>query len=138
MTVTQTTHEEELVGFIETLPAPSQVNVRSMVHAWQSGGGSIAVGKLTVRLLAGDPSFTAGTIHAPRGETTDADLEISRVLLEQHGVDWVHWSDEFADLAHHGFNQAARFPTIQFDAAVSPGEVARLVTGLRDLAAMVN
>ncbi len=136
MTTIQADSEEALEEFSASLGAAG-VNVRSIAHAWQSGGGRLAVGKLTIRLLGGDPAFTAGTIHAPRGDG-HPDLELSRVLLEQHGVDWTHWSDEFADLGHHGFDQSARFPRIAFDDAVSPGEIARLVTGVRDLAVMVN
>lgn len=131
--------EDELAGFVDALPGGSGVNVRSVVHAWMSGGGSAQVGKITIRLLSGgDAPFTAGTIHAPRGESAHPALELSRVLLEQHGVDWLHWSDEFADLAHHGFDAAAKFPTVAFDERLTASEVARLVSGVRDLAKMVD
>ncbi len=130
------TVEEELAGFVDGLPGG--VNVRSLAHAWMSGGGDATVGKLTIRLLGkGDAPFTAGTIHAPRGDSEHASLELSRVLLEQHGVDWLHWSDEFADLAHHGFDPSARFPRVVLDDRITPAEMARLVVGLRDLAAQV-
>lgn len=133
-----TTIEDDLATFVDALPGDSGVNVRSVVHAWMSGGGGAHVGKITIRLLsAGDTPFTAGTIHSPRGEEPYPSLELSRVLLEQHGVDWLHWSDEFADLRHHGFDAAAKFPAVAFDDQLTSGEMARLVSGIRDLAKMV-
>jgi len=131
--------EDRLTAFVDALPEDTGINARSVVHAWMSGGGDAQVGRLTIRLLSGrDPPFTAGTIHAPRGDAVHPRLELSRVLLEQHGVDWLHWSDEFADLKHHGFDAGAKFPTVTFDERLTAAEVARLVTGVRDLAKMVE
>jgi hypothetical protein len=130
--------EDDLTTFLEKLPADSGINVRSVIHAWISGGGHAQVGKLTVRLLGGgDKPFTAGTVHAPRVGHENADLELSRILLEQHGVDWVHWSDEFADLGHHNFDASVRLPTLTFDERLTATEAVRLINGVRDLAQMV-
>lgn len=130
--------ETELDTFIGACPEAARLNVRSAAHAWTSGGGTATIGKLTIRLTAGTPSFTAATIHGPRGDALAPRLEFSRSRLEQQGVDWVHWSDDFTDLVRHGFDAMAKFPTLQFDDDVTPGEMARLVVGIRDLAAAVS
>lgn len=132
--------EAALQGFLADVAGPEGVAIRTLAHAWQGGGGGIQVGTVAVRLTAGKPDgpFTAATLHAPRGGQ-GARLELCRVLLERHGVRpdaWVHWSDEFADLAHHGFDAAAKYPTLPL-APLSATELARLVTGLRDLARLV-
>lgn len=127
--------EAALTTFLETVPSPDALPLRTLAHAWTGGGGALAVGKVAVRLL-GD-GFTAGTLHARDGP---ARLELCRVLLEKHGVDadqWTHWSDEFADLAHHGFDHRAKYPSLPI-AHLSPAELARLVSGLRDLASMTS
>lgn len=139
---TMTSGEDALAAFLADLPDDDALQARTLAHAWTSGGGDLAIGKVAVRLTAspdGTP-FTAGTIHAPRGETP-ARLELSRVLLEKHSVDadgFTHWSDEFADLAHHGFDPSQKFPALHLGEHVSPTELARLVTGLRDLAKMAQ
>lgn len=129
--------EQALNQWLRRLDDRSAVTVRTLVHAWASGGGGARVGAVAVRLL-GRTDGTAAVVRAPRGEGPAA-LEFARVLMESHGVShasWVHWSDEFADLAHHGFDPAAKFPTLKLDADVTDAELARLAVGLRDLAAM--
>jgi hypothetical protein len=129
--------EAALAAWLERLPGRTGVTVRTLVHAWASGGGSVQVGAVAIRLLARDAT-TAAVVRAPRGDAAPV-LEFARVLLESHGVPheaWVHWSDGFAALAHHGLDPAAKFPKLGLDADVSDAEVARLAAGLRDLAVM--
>jgi hypothetical protein len=133
--------EDQLAGFLTSLPEAEAITARTLAHAWASGGGRLQVGRLSVRLTSGDPGFTAGTLYAPHGAHVAPRLELCRVVLESRGVPhdaWVHWSDEFADLAHHGFDPAERFPALVLRSDVSPPEVARLAMGLRDLARMVE
>lgn len=136
--------EEALAAFLDALPDDTAVTARTLAHAWAGGDGALQVGKVAVRMTQtghdGRP-FTAATLHAPRGEESYPRLELCRAILESHGVphdDWVHWSDEFADLAHHGFDPAAKFPSLLLVPEVTPAEVARLATGLRDLARMAG
>jgi hypothetical protein len=133
--------EDQLAEFLTGLPEAEAITARTLAHAWASGDGRLQVGRLSVRLIAGDPPFTAGTLYAPHGDHATPRLELCRVVLESRGVphdDWVHWSDEFADLAHHGFDPATRFPSLVLRSDVSAPEVARLAMGLRDLARMVE
>lgn len=134
--------EKALAEFLAALPEASALTVRTLAHAWAGGGGELQVGHLAIRLLGGRAAaFTAGTVHAPRGGQTAPVLELCRVLLESHGVPhdaWVHWSDGLAELQHHGFDPAARFPTLPLSPKVTAAEVARLATGLRDLAQMAE
>lgn len=134
--------EEALNGFLEDLPQDLALHVRSLAHAWASGDGRLQVGRLAIRLLAGtEPTYTCCVIHAPRGDQPMPSLEFARVLMEKHGIDhdrWVHWSDEFADLAHRGLDPTAKFPTVRLGRDIQPGEIARLATGLRDLAKMAG
>ncbi len=139
MMTTALQHDGAMPGFLAAFPEPLDVTARTLANAWSGGGGRLAVGSIATRLIAGDPSFTAGTIVAPKGDAP-GHLEFSRVILERHGVGsdaWVHWSDEFADLAHHGFDQGAKYPRIPITNELSPAELVRLVQGLRDLATMV-
>lgn len=121
--------------------------MRSLAHAWQAAGGSLQVGRVSVRLSAtgrDGRSFTAGTLHgsrldraAPRPEDLRLGpaLELSRVLLHNHGLgetDWQAWCDELADLQLHGFDVASKYPTIPLDRLPGPA-VARLAQALRDL-----
>lgn len=115
---------------------PDATTIRTLAHAWESGGGRLAVGTVAIRLQFGpeDAPHTAATLHA-----TGNRLEMARIILEHHGLDaagWIHWSDAFADLAHHGFDATAKFPTLSLE-SITATELARLVTGLRDLAKMV-
>lgn len=131
-----------LAAFLEAMPEAAAVQARSLAHAWLGGGAELAVGQHAVRLTAGqDPErFTAATLHGPRGDAP-ARLELCRVILEKHGVDgdaFMHWSDEFADLAHHGFDPAQKYPEVPLGPGLTDAELARLVTGLRDLAQMVR
>lgn len=133
--------EEALLAFLDTLPEAHQVTVRTLAHAWQGGGGVFQVGQWSIRLLvpehAGQAGFTAGNLHRPRGEDDIPRLELCRIILENHGVDadqWLHWTDEFAELQHHGFDHEDRFPTVPISADLTDTEAARLALGLRDLA----
>lgn len=142
-TTPSATTEEALATFLDGLPEASALTTRTLAHAWVHGGGDLHVGRVAVRMTTGSAEhpFTAATLHAPRGPETFPRLELCRAILESHGVshdDWVHWSDEFADLAHHGFDPGAKFPALTLHPDVSPAEVARLATGLRDLARMAG
>ena len=128
--------EAELATFLEPL-GDGALPARSLVHAWQSGGGDVQIGSVATRLVGHHDggTFTAATLHA-----RDASLELCRVILERHGIAaaaWTHWSDEFADLAHHGFDARAKYPSIPL-APLTEAELARLVTGLRDLARLAD
>jgi hypothetical protein len=133
--------ETALQAFLEPQPEHDGLGLRTLAHAWTSGGGQLQVGSLTVRLLAnaGTENYTAGTLHPARGEKP-ARLELCRVLLEKHGVGedrWTYWCDEFADLKAHGFQPTAKFPAADI-AQLTPTELVRLVMGLRDLARMAQ
>lgn len=139
--------EAALQGFLAALPASHAVPVRTLAHAWQASGGTLQVGRVTVRLVSpgrdGRP-FTAATLHAALGERpaprsadlrTGPGLELARVLLFNHGVsdaDWRAWCDELADLAPHGLDAAAKYPTIALD-RLAEAQTARLAQALRDL-----
>lgn len=142
------TDESALQAFLAHLPPSNAVAVRSVAHAWQASGGSLQVGRMTVRLCTqgrNGRAFTAATLHpvppSDRNERRAADtghgpqLEIARVLLTNHGVtdgDWTAWSDDLADLQLHGFDAQSKFPTIALD-ALPELAVARLAQAMRDL-----
>src|SRR5207237_379642 len=92
--------ESALREFLQSLDAPTALPVRTVAHAWQGGGGHLAVGRLAIRLVAVDAKgrpFTAGTLHAGAGPR----LELARVLLDAHGVSqdaWLAWCDERPEL----------------------------------------
>lgn len=128
--------ESALRVFLENLDGARGLAVRTLAHAWVAAGQTIQVGRMTVRLVATDRQghpFTVGTLHPGR-------LELSRVLLQSHGVSesaWRAWCDERAELASLGFNGASNYPTIQLDGATE-ATVARLALGLRDVAILVR
>lgn len=132
----QASDESALQAFLATLPAEEAVSIRTLAHAWAAAGGTHQAGRLTVRLLASPPSgraFTAATLHGPASGTPR--LEVARVLLVTHGVaagDWTAWCDERPELAAHGFDPAAKYPSLPL-ANLPPAAVARLALGLRDL-----
>ncbi|MEK6984806.1 MAG: hypothetical protein AABX89_00270 [Candidatus Thermoplasmatota archaeon] len=128
--------ESSLRVFLENQTPSRALPIRTLAHAWVAAGQSIQVGRMTVRLIATDKQghpFTAGTLHPGR-------LELSRVLLQSHGVAeaaWLAWCDEHVELAAHGFDRASNYPAVQLDGA-SELVVARLALGLRDLAFIVR
>jgi hypothetical protein len=130
------TGESDLQAFLARLEPATAVRVRTLAHAWTIAGGTLAVGRLSLRLTAGaDPAhpYTAGTLHA-HGAT--ATLELSRVLLHAHGVTpeaWLAWCDERPELRAHGFVAQAKFPAVRLD-ALPDAALVRLALGLRDLA----
>ena len=132
--------EAALQALLATLPPDTAVAARTLVHAWTAAGGTMAVGRLTARLLAQAPngrSFTAATLHVSGDEPR---LEVGRVLLVTHGVapaDWTMWCDERADLAAHGFDPAAKYPAIRLT-GLPPALQARLTLGLRDLCRLAH
>ena len=133
MSATASPEEMALQAFVASLPGDAGLAARTLAHAWTVAGGSIQVGKLTTRFVApaGTRSFTAATLHA--GEAPR--LEVARVLLQAHGLtatDWTSWCDELAELQPHGFEPAAKYPTLPI-AKLPPATVARLALGLRDL-----
>ncbi len=133
-TVTTEDAEAALAAFVAPL-ADTGLQIRTLAHAWTLGDASFTVGKVAVR-LCGKSGFTAGTLYAARGEQP-ARLELARIILEKHGVSheqWTHWADEFADLSHHGFDASAKYPILALGDHITPAELARLVSGLRDLA----
>lgn len=141
-----TTQEEEagLRAFLDTLPEDAVVPARTLAHAWAAAGGSLAPGRVSVRLLGpaqGDrPAFTAATLYAPRGEATAPTLEFAKPFLEHHGVDadrFVHWADEVVDVAG-GLDPTAKFPTLRLGPDLPASDLARLVSALRDLARMAG
>ncbi|MFO1534733.1 MAG: hypothetical protein ABR586_03620 [Thermoplasmatota archaeon] len=132
------TSESDLQAFLARLEPAAAVRVRTLAHAWKIAGGTLSVGRLSIRLTAGpDPAhpYTAGTLHA-HGAT--ATLELSRVLLHAHGVTpeaWLAWCDERPELRGHGFVAQAKFPAVRLD-ALPDAALVRLALGLRDLAQM--
>lgn len=133
--------ELALQAFLANLPEDGAVTGRTLAHGWQAGGGGLQVGQWAIRLLGptgeGGAPFTAGTIHRPNGDVQPR-LELCRVILQNHGIGedaWTHWSDEAADLAHHGFAATDKFPTVSLG-NLTPPEAVRLALGLRDLARM--
>lgn len=138
MTVTAT---DALGAFLDPLPEQEGTTLRSLARAWEGGGGRLAVGTVATRLQFGpeEAAHTGATLFIGR-DGAGARLELARIILEHHGLDadgWTHWSDEFADLAHHGFDATAKYPTLPLQ-HVTATELARLVTGLRDLAKLVT
>lgn len=130
--------DDGLAQFLAAFPDPVGITARTLAHAWTGGGGDLVIGSKATRLVVGDPAFTAGTIVAPGAGA--GHLELSRILLERHGLSndaWQHWSDEFADLAHRGFDPNAKYPRLPITDDLSPAELVRLVQGLRDLARML-
>lgn len=131
--------EAALQAFLVGIEPRVGIAVRTVAHAWQGGGGALAVGRLAIRLVAVDARgrpFTAGTLHAGAGPR----LELARVLLDAHGVThewWTAWCDERPELRDAGFDPMARFPRIQLDGMSDPA-LARLALGMRDLARAVT
>jgi histidinol-phosphate/aromatic aminotransferase/cobyric acid decarboxylase-like protein len=134
---TLTPQEADLQAFLAPLAPATALRLRTLAHAWTLAGGALAVGKHSIRLLgAATPPFTAATLHA-RGGT--AALELSRVLLQAHGLDpeaWRDWCDERAGLRAHGFLDQAKFPAVRLE-ALPDADLARLALGLRDLGLLV-
>lgn len=129
--------EAALQVFLATLPGDQALAARTLAHAWTASGGTFHVGKLTVRLVAqgqkGQP-YTAATLHGI-GPSRGPRIELGRVLLYAHGLgpaDWTSWCDERPELAAHGFDRTAKYPSVPL-ADLSPAVVARLALGLRDL-----
>lgn len=140
--IVQPATEEALLSFLRPLPEPVAPRLRSLAHAWAAAGGTLQVGRFTIRLVAapmkGRP-YTAGTLHANHPEAGPA-LELARVLLTNHGVssaDWSAWSDELAEMHAHGFTAGAKFPTVSL-AAMPDVAAARLAQGLRDLGRLAH
>lgn len=147
-TVLDGTDESALQAFLATLPPASAVAVRTMAHAWQAAGGTLQVGRVTVRLIVvgrNNRPFTAGTLHASLGgdrpERRQVELrsgpclEVARVLLFNHGLDeadWRSWTDDLIDLTLAGFDPAAKYPCIALE-HLPEASVARLAQALRDL-----
>jgi hypothetical protein len=128
--------EPELQAFLARLDPAAALRVRTLAHAWALAGGTLAVGRLSIRLVAAgaDPGhpYTAGTLHPGEG----AALELSRILLQAHGVApeaWQAWCDERPELRAHGFEPQAKFPSIRL-AGLGDAALVRLALGLRDLA----
>ena len=131
--------EAALQTFLSGMEPGAALPLRTLAHAWQGGGGQLAVGRLAIRLVAVDAKgrpFTAGTLHAAGAPR----LELARVLLDAHGVapdNWTAWCDERPELRDAGFDPQARFPRIHLD-AIGEGALARLAMGTRDLARSVT
>lgn len=130
--MTQAATEDALAGFLQNVPETARLAARAVAHAWESGGGGLAVGKVATRFTAAHDggTFTAATLHPnpPR-------LELARATLGRHGVTddaWMHWSDELADLQARGFDAASKYPILPLE--LREAELARTVTSLRDLA----
>jgi hypothetical protein len=129
--------EAALQAFLVTLPEDQAVAARTLAHAWTAAGGTLHTGRYTVRLLAQGrrgPPFTAATVHGPDAGGAPR-LELGRVLLYAHGLgpaDWTTWCDERPELAAHGFDRNAKYPSVPL-AGLPPSAVARLAVGLRDL-----
>ena|SRR5688572_2946453 len=129
--------ERALREHVAALPPERALAVRSLSHAWMGGGGTIAVGRLAVRLTAsrGGAPFTAATLRTDRGE-----LEIGRAVVQAHGVspeEWLHWSDDLAELRPNGFDAMAKYSAIRLD-GLGDANLARLVGALRDLARLLQ
>jgi hypothetical protein len=135
--------ETALKAFLQTMPGPAALNIRTLAHAWEMGGGQLHVGARTVRLLARDARqrpFTAGTLHAGLGTPAEPVLELSRVILQAHGVGaaaWADWCDERPDLAAFGFDGQDKFPQVRLG-LIGEAAMTRLTLGLRDLARAVS
>lgn len=132
----QASDEAALQAFLATLPSEAAVPARTLAHSWTAAGGTLQVGKFTVRLLAQGPqgrTYTAATLHGPaEGEPR---LEVARVLLVTHGLaaaDWTAWCDERSELSAHGFVAGAKYPCVTLT-SMPPATQARLALGLRDL-----
>ncbi|MES2155014.1 MAG: hypothetical protein V4510_07750 [bacterium] len=131
--------ETALLGFLQGLDPPVALPVRTIAHAWQGGGGNLAVGRLAIRLVAVDAQgrpFTAGTLHAGASPR----LELARVLLHAHGVSaasWTAWCDERPELPDAGFDPQAKFPRVELS-SLADTALARLALGARDLARSVT
>jgi hypothetical protein len=125
--------EAELARFLQPLPEGAAVRLRMLAHGWAMAGGSVQIGKLSIRLAAGSPPFTAGTLHPARdGHPT---LEVARPPLATHGLGeqaWRDWCDERPELRAAGFDSARNYPLVRLDALSEPA-CARLALGLRDL-----
>lgn len=140
--------EAALQAFLSSLPTGQAVPLRSLAHAWQTAGGLLQVGRMTIRLVVngrdGRP-FTAATLHANLGGERPPSrgaelrngpgLEIGRVLLANHGLgeaDWRGWCDDLADLELVGFDVAAKYPCVPLE-RLPEAHVARLAQAVRDL-----
>ncbi|MHB8633162.1 MAG: hypothetical protein ACYDBQ_04215 [Thermoplasmatota archaeon] len=129
--------DADLAGFLAGVAAHERPAMRSLALAWQAAGGQIHLGRHVVRLLANHAGrlFTAGTLHAQ-----PARLELAHALLATHGLDaprWQAWNDERPELATHGFDAAAKFPSVEL-ARLPEGARMRLALGLRDLAKLLE
>lgn len=117
--------------FIASLPEAHQTTVKTLIGGWTAGGGDIDVGKVSLRLRAkyGTQHITAGTITNKEPHQ----LELCRVVLENHGMtndEWIHWSDDLADIPE--FDASAKYPVIPLNQPLP--EVLRIAQDLRDLA----
>ncbi len=140
--------ETALQAFLAPLPTAHAVSLRTLAHAWQAAGGTLQVGRMTVRLTVqgrDGRNFTASTLHATLGGDRPAArsaelrsgpaLEVARVLLFNHGLndaDWRGWCDDLADLELRGFDAAAKYATVPLE-RLPDASVARLAQALRDL-----
>jgi hypothetical protein len=130
--------EAALRAFLAPLDAARGVRLRSLSHAWTAAGGSLHVGKLSIRLQSGAPAYTAATLYANQGG--HAALELAKVQLQARGIDaqaWQAWCDERVELRAHGFAPDAKYTTIRLD-GLGPSEFMRLVEGLRDLGLLLK
>lgn len=134
---------DPLQAFLAPLEPAAALRLRTLAHAWQAAGGTLFVGRVSIRLLAPDGAgrgFTAATLHQAHGTPPRPTLELGRVLLQAHGVTsaaWSDWCDERPELRTLGFDPEAKFPVVRLDAA-SDAALARLASGLRDLARTVH
>ncbi len=133
--------EQQLQAVLRDLPEPLAVPARGLAHAWVAAGGTIQVGRHTIRLLAphspGGTPLTAGVVHLGRESGRPPRLEICRARVVGHGVDavdWAHWAGDLLDLQEHGFDPTVKYTHIPLDPPLPPAALAQLVGGLRDLA----
>lgn len=140
--------ETALQAFLAPLPPAHAIPLRTLAHAWQAAGGSMQVGRMTVRLTTtgrDGRTFTAGTLHAALGGDKPAArtaelrsgpaLEVARVLLFNHGLndaDWRGWCDDLAGLDLQGFDAGAKYAIVPLE-RLPEASVARLAQALRDL-----
>ncbi len=135
MTAANDASEEALQQFIATVPGEGGTAIRTLAHAWSSGGGRHLAGTHAVRLLGPDnPDGSHNTAAVLRGGGKPV-IELARIILEHHGIthdEWTYWSDEIIDL-HPDFDATAKFPTVPL-LDLDADHLVRLVVALRDLA----
>ena len=142
-TVQTPSPDGSLQAFLANADPQAALRLRTLANAWQGGGGHLFVGKIAIRLLGADAQgrgFTAGTLHHAHGEPPGPNMELGRVLLQAHGVTpaiWTEWCDERPELRPLGFDRNAKFPMVRLD-AMPDADLARLASGLRDLARRVT